>query len=474
MACAPVRRPARDFRDRRQFGILAPVGETQDQSPGSTRERVAWCTFDFANSAFPTIALTAFGGPYFVGVLVGPEGLSLGPLHVGPVSAWGLAISLSMVLVTITSPVMGAIADRSGKKRSLLAGYVAVCVAATVGLGFCAPGAGLAAFALYVLANFAFEGAYVFYNAFLPELTSADRIGRLSGYGWALGYGGGLFALVLCKPLVPATYDAEHAAGASNVFFLVAAWYLVFSLPALLVLRDRAVPSPPPEGYVRAALSQLARTAQGLRARKAILIFLVAYFLYNDALTTVIEFVGVFTKEALAFTPGDNVTLFLVLNVIAAPGAALFGFVLDRIGGKRALRITLVLWILVVIGAVLTHTRAMFWVVASLAAVVIGATQSSSRAFMAKLAPRDRTGEFMGLLALSGKASAVFGPILYGAVADVAADSSSPGAGHRMAIGVIGSFFVIAWFVLGRVDEAKALAAKEREEREERETGGRP
>jgi UMF1 family MFS transporter len=436
------------------------VGEDAELS--TRGERIAWCTFDFANSAFPTVALTAFGAPYFTSVLAA-DGIDLGFATLGPAAAWGAAISTSMAVVTVSAPITGAIADRSNKKRALLALYVAICVAATIGLGFVPRGAGLAAFALYVVANFAFEGAYVFYNAFLPELVPKDRIGRLSGQGWAFGYVGGLLALFLCRPLVPDDYASADAGAASTIFFVIAAWYAAFSLPVLLVLRDRArlrqddERSAEPRRYVTTAFRELARTLRSIRAYRVIALFLVAYFLYNDAITTVIEFVGIFTKEVLAFTPKDNIALFLVLNVIAAPGALLFGHLLDRIGGKRAISISLVLWVVVVIAAATTTSREAFFGVAALAAVVIGATQASSRALLARIAPRRRVGEFMGFLALSGKASAILGPTVYGLVAEGFAEPGDGGYGHRVAISVIGAFFLVALLVLSRVDEVEGM-----------------
>lgn len=432
-------------------GTTAPV-----VIPGTRRERVAWCMFDFANSAFPTIAMTAFGGPYFIGVLA-DGGVDLGPLHLGPATAWGAAIASSMALVTLTSPVMGAIADRSGKKRALLTAYVVLCVAATVGLAFVPPGAGLAAFALYVVASFAFEGAYVFYNAFLPEITTPDRIGRLSGYGWGLGYVGGLLALILARPLVPPEYDAAHAGRGSLVYLVVAAWYAVFAAPAILFLRDRNRHERPPEaGYLSDAFRTLRDTFRHVRRYRVVVVFLVAFFLFNDAIVTVIEFTGVYTKEVLGFGPADNTMLFLVLNVIAAPGALVFGFVVDRFGGRNAILWSLVVWVAVIVTAYLTTTKGQFWIVAVLAALVIGATQASSRALMAKLAPRHRVGEFMGFLALSGKASAVFGPLLYGVVAEA--------YDHRVAILTIGQMFVVAFFVMLAVNEKEGAKRAAEEE----------
>jgi UMF1 family MFS transporter len=409
--------------------------------------------FDFANSAFPTVALTAFGGPYFAGVLAA-DGVKLGPVELGPAGAWGVALSLSMLMVTVSSPVMGAVADRSGKKRYLLAGYVMLCVVATAGLAMVPPGAALPAFLLYIVANFAFEGAYVFYNAFLPELAPPDRVGRLSGYGWALGYMGGMLALALALPLLPERYSVEEASQASLVFWIVAVWYLVFSLPALFWLRDRTPRKQRRSGgYLRAAVAELAHTVRTVRSYGAVGIFLIAFFLYNDGITTVIEFTGIYTEKVLSFTPFETTMLFLLLNLVAAPGALLFGSLLDRVGGKKAIGASLILWIGVVVGAVLAQTKAAFWPVAGLAAVVIGATQASSRALMARLAPRRRVGEFMGFLALSGKASAVFGPTMYGLLADAFTRPQAPGFGHRVAVGAIGVLFVVAFFVLLFVDE---------------------
>lgn len=425
------------------------------------RARAAWCLFDFANSAFPTIALTAFGGRYFQKVIVGDAGVDVAGVHLSGTSAWGFTVSFAMLLVVLTAPVVGAYADRTSNKRALLAGYTLLCVVATAGLSLVGPGQVLAAFALYVVANFAFEGAYVFYNAFLPELTTSDRIGRLSGYGWALGYVGGLLALVLVLPLLPKEFDAAHVGRAPLIYLVVAGWYLVFSLPALLFLRDapRAAPVRAQSGgVVRSAFTGLLTTLRHVRLFPYVVLFLIAAFLYTDGITTVIDFTSVYTGEVLAFTPKDTIFLFLVLNVVAAPGALLFGIVVDRFGARRSIAVTLVLWMLVVVGSMLAQNKTQFWPVAGLAAVVMGATQSATRTFMARIAPRARMTEFMGLLTLSGKASAVFGPTLYGLVADAAAQPGNPGFGHRVAIGVIGSFFVIALFVLLRVDEDRAVA----------------
>ncbi len=422
------------------------------------RERFAWCLFDFASSPWPTIALTAFGAPYFAKVLA-PDGVDLLGIHVPPNTAWGLTASIGMGLVTLTSPAMGALADRAANKKRLLAIYVALCVVATIALAFTPARSGaLIAFLLYVIAGFAFEGAYVFYNAFLPDLAPPDKIGRLSGAGWALGYVGGLAALIVCKPILPTEYTPSEASKGTIVYLVVAVWYVVFAAPAMIVLRERRTPTST-TGIFRESLRELAKTLRSVRADRAMFAFLVAYLFFTDALNTVIQFTGIYTSEVLHFSPEDNVVLFLVLNVIAAPGAYFFGRLEDRIGGIKALRITLVLWSVVVVLAMTATTKAGFWPVAGLAAVVIGATQSASRAVMARMAPREKIAEHMGLLSLSGKASSVFGPTIYGLVADLARRDGDPGFGHRVAIGAIGSLFIVAFFVLHGVDDRRRAEA---------------
>ncbi len=470
---------------------LTAVDLVRERGGARRRARAAWCWFDFANSPFPTLAITAFGAPYFASVLAGGDRES----GLGAASAWGISMAAAMLLAAVTSPVVGAALDRGLSKRKTLAVYVWVCVAATTGLGFVQPGQLGWAMGLYILATFALEGAYVCYNAYLPELavtkigpthgdsangdfggtdsgsqgSKADNdVGRLSGRAWALGYAGGLLALGLCFPLLPQDYNAAGAVAASRIYWVVAAWYGIFSLPALIWL-----PEPDPQrpgattarsmghrqsffGLMRDAFGHLGHTLGTVRSLPVLALFLAAFFLYSDAIATVIEFIGVFTKEVLAFGPSDNVVLFLILNVVAIPGTLMFGVLTDRLGGVPTLRITLVLWTVVAVAGAFVQGRAMFWGVAMLAATVIGAAQATSRAVMAQLAPEGRTGEFMGLLAFSGKASAVLGPVLYGVMADSFSTGEDHSLGHRLAMGLLGLLFVVAWMVLGRLQRLQA------------------
>ncbi|MCC7542786.1 MAG: MFS transporter [Deltaproteobacteria bacterium] len=433
---------------------VAEPTPAEEGEPASTRaERFAWCLFDFANSAFPTVMVTVFFGKHFRDVIVGgPEGERW----------WGRAISLSMAIVAVSSPLVGALADRSGRKRPLLGLYVLVCVLATAGLAFVGPGDLLPAFALMVVANWAFEGAYVFYNAFLPELVPASRVGRLSGYGWAFGYVGGFFALLLIRGIVPAEAHpvvpgVAPALGPERwIPLVVAGWYALFALPVLLLLKDRGRREALGRGWVGRSFREVGKTARDVVRFRQVLILLVSYFLAVDALETVISFVAIFTGTVLRFTHGDNTTLFILMNVVAAPCAFGFGHLLDRIGGKKTLVIALLVWVSVVVGSVLVQSKTQFWGVATLAALVIGSTQSSYRAVLARIAPRERTTQFMAFLAVSGKASAILGPTLYGEISNAFHDPAQPGRGPRIAIAAVGSMFLLSLLVLSFFDEKKA------------------
>jgi UMF1 family MFS transporter len=321
-----------------------------------------------------------------------------------------------------------------------------------VALGFIRPHQIWPAMAWYVLAIIGYEMATVFYNAFLVGLSDEHSFGKVSAWGWAIGYVGGLLALLVSLPFLPKSYEASDAAQASVVYWIAAGWYLIFSLPTLFWLKPALTRTREEDGATAESLNLWQVLAvPGLSA------FLLMYFLYMEGTTTVIEFTGAFTKEVLGFSPRENVMLFLVLNVIAAPGALLFGYWLDAIGPKRSVRRALIAWCVVCVGVSLSTTRVIFWLTALLAAAALGAIQSASRAWMARLAPPGQTGQYMGLLALSGKASAIVGPTLFGLLADIFASLTSKSVGYRLTMVVFGLLFVAAMLLLQKVPEKRSL-----------------
>jgi UMF1 family MFS transporter len=411
--------------------------------PASTRaQRAAWCLYDFANSAFPTVIVTAVYVLYFKGVVVGGASGESDRL-------WGTANSAAAFLVFLTAPLLGAVADISGRKRRFLAIYALTSIAATALLALTGPGTVALALIAFVVADIGFEGSCVFYNAFLPELVPEDRMGRLSGAGWALGYVGGLLCLLAVLPLAE-----SHTA---IVPLVVAAWYLVFCVPSLLLLRDAPRPARDPDGPSLLALGarRFVGTLKRLREHRQLVRFLTAYFFFENAIVTVIVFTVAFTGDTLKFGMTESIILVTVMNAIAAPGALAFGYLADRTGCKRTLVVTLVMWLGVVAGAEIaawpglfdaSGAKAFFWGVAVLASLCIGASQATARTFVGKLAPKGRSGEFYGYMAFTGKGSAILGPFVFGVVSE-ACDS------QRAAVLTIGAFFAVGLALLLRVKE---------------------
>jgi UMF1 family MFS transporter len=359
-----------------------------------------------------------------------------------------MANSLAAAVVFLIAPVLGAAADRSGRKRFFWITFAALCVFATGFLHFTGPGTVVLAMLLVIAAVVGFEGSCVFYNAFLPELVPPERMGRLSGQAWALGYLGGLGCLLLILPLAD-----NHI---TLVPLVVAAWFSVFSLPSFLLLKDRRGSSEKPADLrtsIKGGLEQLVSTLRQIKRHRPLVRFLTAYFFYNNAVVTIIVFAVAFSSDSLSFTTKESIMLITAMNVVASPGALVFGRLADRIGAKETLFVTLVMWLVVVAGAEAAAwpglfsaegMKSFFWAVAVLASLCIGAIQATSRSFVGQLAPRGQSGEFYGFMAFAGKGSAILGPLVFGAASDLF-DS------QRAAVATIGLFFAIGLVLLTRV-----------------------
>lgn len=412
--------------------------------------------FDVANSPFATLMITVFFGKFFQEHVV-PRSLA----HRSH-TLWAATISTAMALVALSSPVVGAIADHSGRKKPLLTAYVIVCAVATALIATIPTGtlAGMiTAMLCMVIANAAFEGGYVFYNAFLPELAGKEEAGKLSGTGWALGYVGGLSALAIVivaqwMPKPGPLTDSWRA-----IPLLVAGWYVLFALPILLVVKERAPRNPPPsEGWVRQGFRGVKETVRTLKDYPDLVRFLVAYLVFTDALETVLVFTATFSGSVLHFTDDDNAKLFVVLNVCAIPGAVIFGQLVDRWSGVKSVAVTLVLWLFVVFGCVVVTSKTQFLGIAVIAALGVGGTQAAARAVVSRYVPQHESARVFGFMTLAGRASAVVGPLVYGLVADLTGSI-------RMAVATISLFFLAGLFLLSRVDEPRALARAKDAER---------
>ncbi len=415
-------------------------------------EIAAWGIYDFASNAFNTLVVTFIFSRYFQSVV------SEDPVVGGIL--WARAVNISAILVALAMPVMGAIADFSGRKKRFLGWSTAGAVLLSAALFFVRPGMVMEALIIFIAANVLFEAAAVFYNGFLPELASPRRMGRISGYGWALGYAGGLLCLLLALGLVGGWLPETEHINVRATNLLVAAWYLVFAIPLFLFVRERQPRRKAPlKVYAAAGFRRVWRTVRELRTYREAAKLLLARLVYNDGLVVIFSFAAIYVGTVYGLGVDQIVVMGIALNVAAGIGAIVFGFVNDRIGGKKTIAITLVvLSVATVIGA-LAPTMAWFWVAAVLVGLMVGPNQSASRAMLATFTPDRKQGEFFGFFAFSGKLASVAGPLLFGSMLALTGS-------YRMAMGSILVFFLAGLLLLSFVDEKAGIAMAARPSRE--------
>jgi UMF1 family MFS transporter len=411
----------------------------------------SWAFYDWANSAFTTLVVTFIYSTYFT--------QAMAPDEVTGTAWWSRAVAASAILTGLISPVLGAAADRAAARKVFLGATTAVSIAATTLLAFVSPsmsGAPLIALALFVVADMAFETGYTFYNAFLPSIASPERIGRVSGYGWGLGYAGGLVCMGIAlvgfvRPEVP-WFGLSTSEGfnirATNL--LVAVWFSVFALPFFLFVPERR------SGRVRldvsAAFRELAGTWRAIGRYREVVKFLIARLIFNDGLVTIFAFGGIYAAGTFGMTLPEVIMFGIVLNVASGIGSVAFGFLDDRIGGKTTILVTLVMLAAATLLAVGTSSRAWFWTAGILIGLFVGPNQSASRSLMGRFVPEKHQAEFFGFFVVSGKATSFLGPMLLGTVA--AAFGS-----QRAGVATVLLFFVVGGLLLTSVDERQGMEA---------------
>lgn len=416
----------------------------------SRRIVAAWATYDFANSAFTTLVVTFIYSTYFSSVAFSGDAIR------GTV-LWSRAITVTAIFVALISPYLGAIADRGGFRKRFLSWTTAVCIAATIALFFPQPGQVVLALVIFVIANISFELANVFYNAFLPDIAPRERIGRISGYGWGLGYAGGLACMAIAlfafvqpeQPIFGLSRELGENVRATNL--LVAAWFLVFSIPLFLYVPPE--PRRAAERFsriIRSANAQFVSTFHEIRRYRQIFRLLLARLIYNDGLVTIFAFGGIYAANEFGFTFDEVIVFGIMINICAGVGALAFGFLDDRIGGKWTVFLTLVGLTVAAVIAVTAQTRLMFWVAAVLIGLLVGPNQSASRSLMGRFVPDAKENEFYGFFAFSGKFTSFLGPLSLGLL--VGATGS-----QRLGVASVIFFFVVGGLLLLRVNEAEGI-----------------
>lgn len=414
-------------------------------SPPVTRREIgSWCFYDFANSVFTTLIVTFIFSRFYAEVIA--------PDPVRGAIWWTHAVNISAIIVALTTPVLGAIADFSRRKKLFLLLATLQAIIFTVFLFFMGPGNAFLAAVLFVIANVGFEGAQVFYNGFLPELSTKKNIGRISGYGWGLGYVGGLLTLLIALGLVSGLAK-EGYLNVRSTILLVAGWYALFSIPIFVFLKERGESREVEPGtYVKEGFQRVADTLRHLRQYKEAAKMLVARLIYNDGLVTIIVMAAIYTAAVYGFDDSDTIKLGIMLNVGAAIGALAFGFVNDRIGGKWTIAITLVVLTAAGLLGATSESRLGFWIAAAAISLMLGPNQSASRMLLAVFVPEGKQGEFFGFFAFSGKLSSVAGPFVYGLILGLTGS-------HRLSMASVVAFFVIGFAILLSIDEKAGIAA---------------
>lgn len=388
---------------------------------------LSWCLFDFANSSYSAVIAAVVFPVYFVKVIVGNHG-GEGDLW------WGRAISLSMAIVSLSSPFLGGIADYAGLRKRFLFLYTYICIICVASFALLQKGMAVEGFLLIVLANIGLEGGLVFYNAFLPEIAPKDHQGRISAWGFGVGYAGSILSLLIAIPLVKGGHYGL-------TWLTVAGLFAIFSMPAFLFLpADR-----------KSGVSAIEASFKGLRysietlkeiwGRKEPRKFLLAYLIYEDGVNTVIIFSSLFAAMTLNFSSQELIFLYITVQVTALIGAFVMAKPTDLRGPKSVVRLSLILWTTVTVLAYFVQTKGQFWMIAVIAGLGLGTVQAATRAFYAQFIPAGRESDYFGVYSMVGKSSAVIGPLVFGEISMIFGS-------QRPAILSIAAFFLVGLTIL--------------------------
>lgn len=417
-------------------------------APGVRKREVwAWAMFDFANSGYTTVVITAIFNAYFVAVIAGNAPWAT--------FAWTAALGVSYVLIMVTAPALGALADARACKKRLLVYTTVGCVIFTAALAGVGPGSVALAIVFLICSNYCFGSGENLIAAFLPEIANSEHIGRVSGWGWGLGYLGGMATLGLCLAYIQMAQS--HGAAAAEfvpvTLLITAGVFALACLPTFLFLRERAAPARHDADPLRESFARLRRTLVQVRRFRDLGRFLVCIVCYQAGVQAVITLAAIYAQQVMGFTASKTIALILVVNIAAALGAVCFGYVQDALGHKRAIGLTLVGWLAMTVIAASAQGEIAFWIAANIAGLCLGSSQSAGRALVGYLSPADRHGEFFGLWGLSVKLSSALGPMSYGIVV------WSTGGEHRLAFALVGLYFLAGLGMLAFVDVSRGREA---------------
>lgn len=404
----------------------------------------SWCMYDWANSAFATTIMAAVL-PFFYSSVAGAN-LSKTTAS----SYWGYTNTIAMLIVALAAPILGALADHSGMKKKFLAGFAILGIASAASLVSVGQGDWFLASFLYILGMVGFSGGNNFYDSLLPHVAQQGEIDRISSYGYALGYlgGGVLLILNLAMIMKPGFFGIEDAVWGSRYSFVtVAVWWAIFSIPIM-----KNVPEPPvvpiaaeSANPFRASIQRLSLTFHNLRQYREAFKFLIAYWLYNDGIGTIISMAVIFGAE-INIAQGHLIGAILAVQFVGIPFSILFGRLAGRIGTKNAIYIGLAVYTGIAIGGYFIQTALHFWILAVLVGFVQGGTQALSRSLFGTLIPKNKSAEFFSFYDVSSKFAGIIGPFVFGFVGQMTGSS-------RLSVVALIIFFISGGLILLKVNE---------------------
>jgi UMF1 family MFS transporter len=405
-------------------------------NPGVKRKEVfGWAMYDFANSGYNTVVITAVFAAYFVGAVANQaEWATL---------AWTSALSVSYAIVMFTMPAMGEWADRHAAKKKLLMAMTAACVVSTAALAWVGPGQVLLALILIVISNTFYTYGESLTAAFLPELAKPEAMGRISAWGWAWGYLGGMLTLGVCLAYVLWAQGQGQTAGqfVPITMLMTAAIYALAAGVTFALMKEHAKPQLTRQSQV-GGWQQLVQTFKEARAYKDFMQLLACAVAYQGGVAVAITLAAIYAEQVIGFEPQETMMLIFVLNIAALLGSLVLGYAQDRIGHKLALSLTLWGWGLTCGLAALSSSKEMFWWAAVLAGVCMGSSQSTGRAMAGLFIPSNRLAEFFGLWAFAIRMASILGPMGYGLV------TWATEGNQRLAIAATSILFLLGWLLL--------------------------
>ncbi len=417
------------------------------------RQIFGWTMYDWANSAFATTIMAAVLPVYYQKVAGANLTGNLATVY------WGYTTSAALLLIAILAPILGAMADFRGAKKRYLTAFALFGIMGTALLYFVQTGDWLKASIFYIVGNIGFAGANIFYDSLLPHVASPDEIDMVSSKGYAMGYLGG--GLLLAVNLAMIMLSPEHLTGLMTrlAFLSVAIWWLVFTIPLWKQVHEparRVLKGEENFNPVKAGFSRLGNTLRKITNYQELFKFLIALWLYNDGIGTIIKMATIYGAE-IGIGSTDLIGTLLVVQFVGIPFAFLFGWLAKKIGTKRSIYITLGVYTLIAIGGYFMKTATHFWILGFGVATVQGGSQALSRSLFGRMVPKSQSAEFFGFFSVSSKFAGIMGPLVFAFIGQLMGSS-------RLSIVSLVIFFIAGGYLLTRVDEEKGIRVAEEEE----------